>query len=103
VAPPATRGKGAAKPAKPEPRPKATKLAVQKAAPAANGTLSVSAPDDAEVFLDGKKIGRGSLKLEIAAGAHRLEVRRGDAKVGEQFSVEPNETWTYDVTPTASP
>jgi uncharacterized protein affecting Mg2+/Co2+ transport len=52
------------------------------------------------VFLDGKRIGRGNLKVEIAVGAHRLEVRRGDASVGEQFSVEPNETWTYDVTPT---
>ncbi|HET8538241.1 MAG TPA: PEGA domain-containing protein [Anaeromyxobacter sp.] len=84
-----------------KPQPKAARLAAQKpAAPAGKGTLSVSAPEDAEVFLDGKKIGRGSLRIEIAAGAHRLEVRRGDAKVGEKFSVEPNETWTYDVTPT---
>jgi hypothetical protein len=65
--------------------------------------LSVSAPDDADVFLDGKRIGRGTLRTEIAAGAHRLEVRRGDAKVSERFSVEPNETWTYEVTPTSAP
>ncbi len=60
----------------------------------------MSAPDDAEVFLDGKRIGQGSLKTEIAPGPHHLEVRRGDSKVGERFGVEPNETWTYDVTPT---
>lgn len=103
----APSAKAAAAPPRPKaPRgakvqPKPAKLAAQKPAPpAGKGNLAVSAPDDAEVFLDGKKIGRGSLKLEIAAGAHRLEVRRGDATVGERFSVLPDETWTYDVTPT---
>ncbi len=85
-----------------KPAPKPAKVAAHRAAAAGKGTLAVSAPDDAEVFLDGKRIGRGSLKLEIAAGPHRLEVRRGEAKVGEKFSVEANETWTYDVTPTAA-
>ncbi len=99
--PPApARGKAPPHAAKAPAKP--AKLAQKAAAPAGKGKLSVSAPDDAEVFLDGKKIGRGSLEVEIAAGAHRLEVRRGDAKVGEKFSVEPNETWTYDVTPTAT-
>jgi hypothetical protein len=83
---------------------KSTKVAAQKpAAPAEKGTLSVTAPEDADVFLDGKKIGRGTLKLQIPVGVHNIEVRRGDATVAQGFSVEPNETWTYDVTPTAAP
>jgi hypothetical protein len=90
-----------AKPAASRSASRSAKAVVERsAAPAGKGTLSVTAPDDADVFLDGKRIGRGSLKVEIAVGAHRLEVRRGEASVGEKFSVEPNETWTYDVTPT---
>lgn len=102
-APPPARGKAgratrAAKTAKPAKVAKAA--APAPAAPAGKATLSVSAPEDAEVFLDGKRIGLGKLKVEIAVGRHHLEVRRGDAKVEQAFSVEPSETWTYEVTPT---
>jgi hypothetical protein len=64
------------------------------------GLLEVTAPDGAEVYLDGRRIGRGSLKHEVWEGEHRLEVRLGSAKTGERFTVEPNETWKYEVTPT---
>jgi hypothetical protein len=84
-----------------KPVAKTAKAAVQRAAePEGKGTLSVSAPGDAEVFLDGKRIGRGNLKVEIAAGWHRLEVRRGEDSVTERFIVGANETWSYEVTPT---
>jgi hypothetical protein len=65
------------------------------------GFLDVTAPEGAEVYLDGRRIGSGSLKKhEVWEGEHRLEVRLGPAKTGERFTVAPNETWTYEVTPT---
>jgi hypothetical protein len=70
------------------------------AAPAGKGMLQVTAPDDAEVFLDGRRIGKGNVRLDVTEGAHRIEVRRGEARVAESFTLAPGETWTYDVTPT---
>jgi eukaryotic-like serine/threonine-protein kinase len=64
------------------------------------GTLAVTAPQDSDVLLDGRRIGRGAVRVEIAAGPHRIEVRRGGATVRERFSVAAGETWTYDVTAT---
>jgi hypothetical protein len=66
---------------------------------AGKGNLDVSAPEDADVFLDGRRVGRGSVRLEIAEGAHRIEVRRAGASIAERFTLEPGETWTYTVTP----
>jgi hypothetical protein len=63
------------------------------------GKLDVTAPDDAEIFLDGKRIGRGSVQAEIPEGSHRVEVRRAGDTVAERFRVLPGETWTYTVTP----
>ena len=65
------------------------------------GWLDVTAPDAAEVFLDGRQISRGGVKrFAVWEGEHRIEVRLGTARVGERFRLAPNETWTYDVTPT---
>jgi hypothetical protein len=61
----------------------------------------VIAPLEAEVFLDGKRIGKGILRQEIPAGDHRIEVRYDGMKVGERFRVERGETWTYEVAPTS--
>jgi hypothetical protein len=66
----------------------------------AKGVLDVTAPPEAEVFLDGRRAGKGSVRREIGAGAHRIEVRLGAARVAERFEVAPGETWTYEVTPT---
>lgn len=63
------------------------------------GLVDVTAPDGAEIWLDGRRIGTGSTRRRIAPGAHRVEVRHRGAKVGESFHVEPGETWTYAVTP----
>jgi hypothetical protein len=95
-------------PAPPAPKPPAgpSKPAKRPTAPASprltegKGTLDVTAPDDAEVLLDGRRLGRGNVKLEVTAGAHRIEVRRGGASVREKFVLLPGEIWTYDVTPT---
>jgi hypothetical protein len=60
----------------------------------------VSAPEDADVFLDGRRIGRGNVRVRIAEGTHRIEVRRAETSVSEVFTLAPGETWTYTVTPT---
>jgi hypothetical protein len=59
----------------------------------------VTAPPDAEVFLDGKKIGRGIVKKVVPVGVHRIEVRLGAASAVERFTLQAGETWTYEVTP----
>jgi hypothetical protein len=87
---PATKG---AKPARKPPAPTAAK------APAAKGKLKLTAPAEAVVYLDGRRIGKGSMNVDVPVGVHRIEVRLGKAKVAEKFWIEPNETWTYDVTP----
>lgn len=89
-----TTGPAAATKARPAPRRS------QPPAPGASGLLDVSAPAEADVFLDGRRVGRGGLRLEVPAGAHRIEVRLGAASVTEMFDLAPGETWTYEVTPT---
>ncbi len=91
-------------PASPPPRPtrKAPARRVAAAASSAGkGFLVVTAPAEAEVVLDGRRLGKGDVRREIDVGAHRVEVRLGGARVAEQFSISRGETWTYDVTPTA--
>lgn len=91
----------------PEPAPsrEAPKRAARPARPARSapatgkGRLDLTAPAEAEVYLDGRRIGRGSQRIDVTAGPHRIEVRLGKSRVGERFEVAPNETWTYSVTP----
>jgi hypothetical protein len=64
------------------------------------GALKVTAPQDAEVFVDGKHVGRGDVKVDLWEGNHLVEARLGEARVREKFTLGPGETWTYDVTPT---
>lgn len=61
--------------------------------------LEVSAPGEAEVWLDGRLVGEGSTRRPIREGSHRVEVRHRGARVGESFHVAPGETWKYVVTP----
>jgi len=63
------------------------------------GQLDVTAPEEAEVFVDGRRSGKGSLKLSLWEGPHRIEVRLGRARAQERFTLAPGETWTYAVTP----
>jgi hypothetical protein len=67
----------------------------------ARGALEVTAPDDTEVRVDGRKVGVGSQHVELWEGWHEVEVRRGGARAHERFELTPEVTrWTYDVTPT---
>ena len=107
VAPEGTsREAGAAPSPKPAARPATAPRNLAKADARAagrairKGIMKVTAPPEAEVFLDGRSVGRGDVQLPVAEGAHRIEVRLGKARVAERFTVAGGETWTYDVTPT---
>jgi hypothetical protein len=85
-----------------EPPPPKRSSVRQPAAPRRDsraGLLEVTAPDGAEIWLDGRRIGTGNTRRSIPAGDHRVEVRHAGAKVGERFHVASGETWTYAVTP----
>jgi hypothetical protein len=64
------------------------------------GTLDVTAPDDAEVIVDGRLVGKGRVKVELWEGHHRVEAQLGASRVQERFEIARGETWTYAVTPT---
>lgn len=64
------------------------------------GTLTVNAPDAAEVWVDGRRAGKGSVQVELWEGTHKVEARLGTARTGQTFSLGPGETWTYDVSET---
>lgn len=67
------------------------------------GWLDVDAPADAEIYVDGRRIGRGEVRRhELFEGTHRVEVRLGEARTGESFTVGPRETYTYEVHRTAN-
>jgi len=65
----------------------------------APGMLTVTAPDGAEVRVDGKLLGKGSLKREVPPGKHRIEIRLGEARTTEGFEMEAGGTYAYEVTP----
>jgi eukaryotic-like serine/threonine-protein kinase len=100
-APPKTDAAEPAAAAPARPAKKAPPRRVAAAAPSAGkGFLVVTAPAEAEVLVDGKRVGMGDVRREVDVGAHRVEVRLGGASVAERFSISRGETWTYDVTPT---
>ncbi len=64
-------------------------------------SLTVSAPDGAAVFVDGRRVGTGSTKdVEVYEGSHKLVVTLGPARHEHVFSVRPGETYTYEVSRT---
>jgi hypothetical protein len=96
--PPPARERAAPRRAKASPKPAASGGGT--GTPLAKGFLDVSAPAGAEVLLDGRRVGVGSVRVEAPVGRHHVEVRHGGAKVQEAFNLGPGETWTYSVTPT---
>lgn len=71
--------------------------------PARFGTLALRVePDTAEVFIDGERWGRrpeqGLLRIELAEGRHRVEVRQGDVVTyGEDVLIRRDRTLTLNV------
>jgi hypothetical protein len=67
----------------------------------ARGAHHSAPPDDAEIWLDGRRLGNGNATVPLWEGPHRVEARRGGAKVQKKFEVTALQTqWTFDVTPT---
>jgi eukaryotic-like serine/threonine-protein kinase len=64
-------------------------------------SLTVTAPEGAEVFVNGKRVGTGSTKdIGLYEGSHKLVVTLGPARHEHAFSVGPGETYTYEVSKT---
>jgi hypothetical protein len=62
------------------------------------GTLTVTAPEGAAIFLDGRKVGTGGVQdLPVYEGPHRLTVRLGQARSEHAFRIGPDQTYRYDV------
>ncbi len=62
------------------------------------GTLTVTAPEGAVIFLDGRKVGTGRIDdLPVYQGSHRITVRLGQARNDHDFTIGPEQTYTYDV------
>jgi len=81
-------------------RPPRTALRIE----VGKGRLTVAAPSGADIFLDGRLVGRGQLKdLEIWEGRHQLLVRLGAAQNEHDFEVGPQETYEYEVTAQVRP
>lgn len=65
----------------------------------AKGYVIVSAPEGAQVFIDGRKVGTAPLRgeLEVYEGNHRILVTVGKAKWQQPFSLRANERMSFDV------
>ncbi len=62
------------------------------------GTVVLTAPDGAAVFMDGKRIGTAPMKeITVYEGAHRVLVTVGKAKWSEPFSLHAGENVRFNV------
>jgi hypothetical protein len=92
--------------ATPAPPPAATQTArFDSARPVAfveAGTLSVTSPVTADVFMNGKPVGITPLSLQLIAGRHTLEYRLGDLRTVVTHEIKANQTTnsvvTFDLT-----
>jgi serine/threonine protein kinase len=62
------------------------------------GALTVTAPEGAAIFVDGRKVGTGGVTdLPVYEGPHRITVRLGQARNDHAFRIGSGETYRYDV------
>lgn len=55
-------------------------------------------PADAEVFVNGKFVGSGNVKLSLPSASHRFEIRKSGYEVYEKMiSPEPNKPQVFDI------
>ncbi|MFK7815946.1 MAG: PEGA domain-containing protein [Gammaproteobacteria bacterium] len=55
-------------------------------------------PTDAEVFINGKFVGTGNVKLSLPSASHRVEIRKSGYEVYEKMiSPEPNTPQVFDI------
>ncbi|HVP66866.1 MAG TPA: PEGA domain-containing protein [Anaeromyxobacteraceae bacterium] len=63
------------------------------------GRLTVTAPEGAQISLDGRPVGAGRVRdLEIYEGHHQLVVTLGPARHEHRFHVAAKESYEYEVT-----
>ena len=66
------------------------------------GTLTVTAPAEADILVDGRKVGTGRVEdLSVYAGSHQITVRLGTVKNEHVFRIAAGETYSYDVEKTS--
>lgn len=84
----------------PSEKPSTTVIAAAPApvAPIELGTLAVSSPTAAEIYMGDKYLGSTPITLELPAGNHTLEYRHGDLRQLITHVVKPRETTTAMVT-----
>ncbi|HLL82290.1 MAG TPA: PEGA domain-containing protein, partial [Longimicrobium sp.] len=62
------------------------------------GYVAVTAPDGAEIFIDGRSYGRAPQKeIGVYEGNHRIVVTVGKARWQEAFDIKPNERLKFTV------
>ncbi|MGV3623606.1 MAG: hypothetical protein ACO1OB_22495, partial [Archangium sp.] len=63
------------------------------------GFVSVKAPEGAGVFIDGNRVGTAPIRGEIPVyeGSHRIEVRVGQTKWGEPFTIYGSQRVSFNV------
>jgi eukaryotic-like serine/threonine-protein kinase len=62
------------------------------------GTVEVSAPDGAAIFIDGKQVGTAPLQeVSVFEGKHQILATLGSAKWKQGFSVSPNERMSFKI------
>ena len=84
----------------PDPQPVTTVIASAPApvAPIELGTLAVSSPTAAEIYLGDKHLGSTPITLELPVGSQTLEYRNGDLRQIVTHVVKVNETTTAKIT-----
>ena len=62
------------------------------------GTVEVSAPDGATIFIDGKSVGTAPVpEISVFEGKHQILATLGSAKWKQGFSVNPNERMSFKI------
>jgi len=62
------------------------------------GTVEVSAPDGATIFIDGKPVGKAPVpEIPVFEGKHQILATLGSAKWKQGFSVNPNERMSFKI------
>jgi hypothetical protein len=66
-----------------------------------NGTLAISSPSAADLYIDGQYIGSTPMSLQMSAGSHTVEYRHGDLRKAVTHLIKENETTramiTFDI------
>ncbi|MFW5786059.1 MAG: hypothetical protein ACOCYC_02335 [bacterium] len=77
-------------------RGRVTELRIELQRP--RSAIEVEAPDAAELFVDGERIGEGSGTLTLPPGEHTVVFRVGDYTVSRKLTIEPKQDYEISLT-----